>query len=261
MVPDSTERTVAIERLQHLGLSTYAARTFVALVALDGGTAEDVSDVAEVPRTRVYDAVTELEDAGLVDVQHSTPKQFWPVSAETTGRHFERQYLNHVEALTDALTGVEPAERQEQQPGVWTVTGRQSVTKRLVEFLESADEEILFMTVEALLTDDVVAALRAASDRGVTVKLAGLEPSVRERLQEGVPEATQFESMWGWADTPAGRVLLVDRERTLASVLLNGTGDHPPEPRDETAIWGSGERNSLVVVLKAMFTWQVEHGD
>lgn len=247
---------MAVERLQHLGLSAYAARTLVALVALDGGTAEDVSDVADVPRTRVYDAVTELEDAGLVDVQHSTPKQFWPVSAETTGRHFEREYLHHVEALTEALGGVEPAERQEEQPGVWTVTGRESVTERLVEFFESADDEILFMTVDSLLTDDVVEALRAATDRGVTVQLAGLEPSVEERLQEALPDATLFESMWGWTDTPAGRVLLVDGERTLASVLLERDGDHP---RDETAIWGSGEHNSLVVVLKAMFTWQVDH--
>ncbi|MBX0298224.1 helix-turn-helix domain-containing protein [Haloarcula nitratireducens] len=43
-----------------LGLNTYAARTFVALVSLDEGTAQDVSEVAEVPQTRVYDAADEL---------------------------------------------------------------------------------------------------------------------------------------------------------------------------------------------------------
>ena len=51
---------------------------------------------------------------------------------------------------------------------------------------------------------------------------------------------------------------MVDGEKTLVSVLVPGNGDHPPDPWDETAIWGSGDTNSLVVVLKAMFTWQLD---
>jgi hypothetical protein len=30
---------------------------------------------------------------------------------------------------------------------------------------------------------------------------------------------------------------MVDRERTLVSILVDGGGDHPPEPFDETAVW------------------------
>gem|GEM_PF-5947049 len=47
------ERTVAIEQLKTLGLTTYGARTFVALHEIDGGTAKDVAAIADVPRTRV----------------------------------------------------------------------------------------------------------------------------------------------------------------------------------------------------------------
>ena len=59
-------RAIAVEQLKALGLSTYAARTFVALVSLGEGTAPDVSEVADVPRTRVYDAADELRDRGPV---------------------------------------------------------------------------------------------------------------------------------------------------------------------------------------------------
>jgi len=34
-----------------------------------------------------------------------------------------------------------------------------------------------------------------------------------------------------------------------------------PEPFDETAIWGSGETNSLVVVLRAIFTWRLHDNE
>lgn len=248
-------RSVAIDTLTHLGLSTYAARTFVALASLGTGTAKDVSVVADVPRTRVYDAVDELADRGLVDVQQSSPKEFWAVSAETTGRKFEEEYRHRTSVLADALTDLEPAERREEQRGVWTVTGRETVTDRVLEFLGGAEEEIVFMTVEEVLTDDIVDALEAAADRGVTVKLGGGSTAVKDRIQDRVPGAEFMDSLWVWSDTPAGRLLLVDREQTLVGVLVDNdaTGD-----RSETAIWGAGESNSLVVVLEAIFAWRLD---
>ncbi|WP_135301887.1 TrmB family transcriptional regulator [Haloarcula amylovorans] len=251
-------RFIAIDQLEALGLSTYAARTFVALVSLGSGTAKDVSDVANVPRTRVYDAVEELCDQGLADVQHSKPKQFWAVSPETTGRRFEREYAHRVDVLTEALGGLESPERTEEQRGVWTVVGRETVSERVADLIDSASDEVVYMTVDNLLTEDDVARLRAASERGVSIKLAGMANGVEQDIRDAVPEAEVFDSMWVWSDTPAGRMLMVDQERTLVSVLVDGTGDHPPEPRDETAIWGTGESNSLVVVLRAMFTWQLD---
>jgi len=260
--PPESARSVAVEQLTEFGLSTYAARTFVALESLAGATAQEVSDVAEVPRTRVYDAVGELQDHGLVDVQQSTPKRFWAVSAETTGRHFERIYDRRVEALTDALDDLEHPVRADKQQGVWTVTGQGTVAERVVEFVDDADEEVVFMTVEPLLTDDIVAALRAASDRGVTIRVAGLSDSVEAEIRDRVPGVDLFESIWDWSDTPAGRLLMVDKTQTLASVRLTDEvtdeDSSVSTERDETAIWGTGQANSLVVVLRAMFTWQLD---
>jgi len=259
--PDRPTAT-AVAQLTALGLSEYAARTYVALVDLGDATAREVSDAADVPRTRVYDAVEELRERGLVDVQQSSPKRFWAVSTETAARQFEREYVHRVNVLVDALDSLETTARTEEQRGVWTVRGRDAVTERVVEFVGSAGEEVVFMTVEGLLTDPVVESLRAAAARDVTVRLAGISEPVEAEIREEVPEAELFGSLWDWSDDPAGRLLLVDREQTLVSVLVPGDSDHPPETLDETAIWGSGATNSLVVVLRAMFAWQLDgdHG-
>ncbi|MFC6724257.1 TrmB family transcriptional regulator [Halobium palmae] len=256
--PSTEPETTAVEQLQQLGLSAYAARTYVALVGLGSGTAKDVSDVADVPRTRVYDAVEELEDCGLVDVQQSTPRQFWPVSSETAGRKFGREIEHRIDALLEALEDVEPVSRREQQGGVWTVHGKSSVTDRVLEFFDEAEEEIVYMTVESLLDGEIVDALRRASERGVSIKLSGHSPSIESRLATEVPEAETFESLWTWADTPSGRVMMVDGEKTLASAITN---DNPSNGLAETAIWGTGETNSLVAVLKAIFTWRLQETD
>ena len=259
MSPDSPDQSwsTAVEQLAELGLSEYAARTFVALASLGEGTAREVSDAAAVPRTRVYDAVEELQKWGLVDVQQSDPKRFWVVSAETAARQFEQAHAHRVNVLLESLEGLEQTPRTTEQRGVWTVRGRDAVTERLAEFVDGADDEVIFMTVESLLTDRVVERLHAATERDVTVRLAGISEPVETEIRGAVSGAEGFDSLWDWSDDPAGRLLLVDRERTLVSVLVPGDGDYPPEPRDETAIWGSGETNSLVVVLRAMFTWQL----
>jgi sugar-specific transcriptional regulator TrmB len=245
-------RSTAIDALRQLGLSTYAARTYVALVSLGAGTAKDVSEVVDVPRTRVYDATEELAEMGLVDVQQSSPREFWAVSAETTSRKFQEQYRHHTQVLTDALTDLEPVERRDEQRGVWTVDGRETVTDRVLEFIAAADDEIIYMSVEDVLTDAMVDALAAAADRGVAVKLGGGSPAVQAAIEEAVPSAARFDSLWVWSDTPASRLLFVDREQTLVSVLVDDS-----DGRTETAIWGSGETNSLVVVLEGIFAWRL----
>ena len=86
-----------------------------------------------------------------------------------------------------------------------------------------------------------------------------MSQSVEARLDQDILDAQLFESVWDWSDAPAGRLLTVDQNETLVSVLVDDNGEHPPEPRDETAIWGASQTNSLVVVLKALFTWQLEN--
>jgi sugar-specific transcriptional regulator TrmB len=102
--PDRGPREEAVEQLTELGLSLYAARTFVALTVLSGGTAVEVSQSADVPRTRVYDAVEELSDVGLVVVEESTPKRFTPVAVDEATELLLDEYADRVETLRDALS-------------------------------------------------------------------------------------------------------------------------------------------------------------
>lgn len=64
----------AVTLLEELGLKQYEARCFTALTQLSDATAKGISEISEVPRTRVYDAIRVLETQGLVEVQHSSPQ-------------------------------------------------------------------------------------------------------------------------------------------------------------------------------------------
>ena len=243
----------AIARLQKLGMTEYAARIYVALLRLGSGTAREIAETTSVPRTRVYDAVEVLQERGFVDVSYGSPKVFRPVSRETATRQFQLEYDETIDELTDTLAALEPTDATHEQTGVWTVSGREAVTDRVQEFIGEADTEVVYMSVEELLTDEVVGGLAAAADRDVAIQLAGISAATRQEIEAAIPNAETFETLWEWSDTTAGRLVMVDRETILVSVLRN------EESPAETAVWGSGEHNSLVVVLKAVFTWRINH--
>jgi len=55
-----------VETLKRYGLSPYQASAYVALVNRGTVAAQDVADVSDVPRPRVYDVVRDLESKGFV---------------------------------------------------------------------------------------------------------------------------------------------------------------------------------------------------
>ncbi|ADB60836.1 transcriptional regulator, TrmB [Haloterrigena turkmenica DSM 5511] len=245
----------ALNRLQDLGLSQYEAQTLINLLRLGTGTTQDITRINGVPRTRVYEATDRLHELGFIDIQHTTPRKFTVISEETIIRMLNTQRENTITELAECLEVIGPAQPQREQFGVWTVTGREAVASRVNEFIADADEQIVYMTVDELLTDDHLDQLQAADDRGVDIYLAGISDDVQDQIQEIIPSAELFETLWEWRDTPAGSLLITDEKTALVSALVNGSSG--ANEIEETAIWGAGDRNSLVVVLRAIFTWRL----
>ena len=103
----------AIELLQQLGLKEYEAKSFVALARRQKGTAKDISETSEVPRTRVYDAIRVLESKGLVETQHSNPQVFRAVTIDEAVNTLRSEYVDRTESLRSALSGLEPTDDEE----------------------------------------------------------------------------------------------------------------------------------------------------
>ncbi|QIB74130.1 TrmB family transcriptional regulator [Halogeometricum borinquense] len=224
----------AIEALEHLGLSNYAARVFVALQRLGVGTAKEIHDVAGVPRSQVYGAAEELESLGLVELQQSTPKRYRSVSLDAAHRCLAENLQNEANRAFNYLEAAR-AERTagETRDDVWTIRGHEPVNNRVIELVEQSQERVLFAAPSLLfVTDDLVKALRERAANNVDVRVVSESADVRDRF-ETVPDV----SASGPDEEPpvdfTGRVLLVDRRVVLLSVVPNVPGS------DETAIWSA----------------------
>lgn len=252
--PDNIEE--ALQLLQDLGLKEYEARCFVGLTRLNTGTAKELSELTEVPRTRVYDAIRVLESKGLVEIHHSSPQRFRAVSLQEAAETLRDRYADRVDRLQNTLEPVEGAAEEEDGATVqqvWAMSGGEAIENRTEELIKAAEDEVvLILCDDSVVTDDLVATLNRIGN-GADLLIGVMGESMQQRLQDDVPAATTFISGLEWLqgvsphedDTKIGRLLLVDRSEILVSSIQPGTNK-------EQAIFGEGFTNGLVVVARRL---------
>jgi sugar-specific transcriptional regulator TrmB len=248
----------SIELLQQLGLKEYEARSFVALARLPQGTAKEISEVSDVPRTRVYDSIRVLEEKGLVEIHHSNPKQFRAVAIPEAVSILRAEYLSRIESLRDQLEGLEPAsvgEDSEVTHEVWGLSGPAAIAARTEQLIEGADQEIIFVIGhERIATEELIAVLQEATDRGTSVIIGTVDDTLADELDGKLPDAEVFVSELDWLsesplpgdDTRIDRLLLTDRDTILAS------SSHSGADSGEEAVFGRGFDNGFVAIVRRL---------
>ena len=247
----------AVEILQQLGLKEYEAQCFVGLSQVPSATAKKISEITDVPRTRVYDAVRVLESKGLVEIQHSSPQRFRAVSLSEATETLRDQYDARVDRLHNALDSIQmdtDADESSIQE-IWSMTGSTAIEQRTNTLLSQAETEIVFVIAdESLFTDPLVAKLNE-TDQEVDLLVGAASESVRTHVQDVIPRATTFVSGLEWLqeddantdETAIGRLVLVDRSTILVSSIVPSTGE-------EQAIFGEGFGNGLVVIARRLMS-------
>lgn len=250
--PESMSTQDAVAALKRLGLPNYQARVFVALQQLGTGTAQDVSDVSEVPRSQVYGAADDLVERGLAELAETSPKQYRPVSldaarAQLTTR-LERERDRAFENL-DALRTESPD--RDADHAVSTLRGRQPIDERVVALVEDAASAVAFVAPEARsLSPRIEDALRERADEGVAVTVVTAAEALRERFADSPVRVVVMGE-----DNPgdfAGRALMVDDETVLLAVATEDDAVR------EEAMWTAG--SSIGRILAQFMQSGVESG-
>ena len=259
-MPSDKHTTETVGLLQDLGLKEYEARCFLALTQLSTGTAKKISEISQVPRTRVYEAVRALESQGLVEVQHSTPQQFRAVGIEEATATLQQQYDTQIDLLRSHLEAVDvqPDDDSDRMQEVWALSGHGAIESRTHMLLEDAESEIVLLVVEEkLLTEGLYDRLHDAVDRGVDVIIGGETDAVVDTLDTEMPSVKVFETELNWLLGPASddevaisRLLLIDRTTLLVSSFYPDADDDSREQ----AIFATGLENGVVVVLRRIIS-------
>lgn len=251
----TTENNIqeAIEGLQELGLQEYEARCFVGLSRLSTGTAKKLSEITEVPRTRVYDAIRVLESKGLVEIHHSSPQQYRAVPLREARETLRDQFDSRVDRVYRALENIETLDSGGESPvqEVWSMSGATAIENRSAEIINEASDEVVFIIGdESALTGGLVATLNDASSKTDLV-LGGVTQQLTDKLEASVDGVSAITSGIDWMQQPMeregkiGYVLLVDGSTLLVSSVL-------PDAGERYAIYARGFGNSFVLVVRGL---------
>ena len=258
---DISNQDQAIELLQQLGLKEYEAKSFVALARRQRGTAKEISENSDVPRTRVYDAIRVLESKGLVETQHSKPQVFRAVSIDEAVNTLQSEYVARTESLRSALSELEPTDEGESTEAtheVWAISGDQGITSRTRQLIEEVTEElILVVGHESIFTDQLAKLLQSAQERNVNVIIGTVDEDLQIMIQDALPGVEVFVSGLDWLsrsplpgdDTEISRLLLADREAILVSSFTETRADGREH---EQGVFGRGFDNGVVTITRRL---------
>lgn len=138
----------AVEALKQFDLNEYEAKTFVVLLRMDNVPASEISDAADVPKSRVYDVLSALEKKGLVTKQPGSPKKYSANHARRSLEHLlyriEKSYeerVSHLRNQKDQLSDLLPdrPKHEENSSRVSTVEGTYAVACKLIEGMQDCE--------------------------------------------------------------------------------------------------------------------------
>ncbi|MFB1063580.1 TrmB family transcriptional regulator [Natrinema sp. H-ect4] len=254
------EAQEAIAALEELGLTEYEARCFVALAQLPHGTAKEIGQVADIPRSRVYETMDRLRKKGLIEIHETEPRMYQSVSTDTAIQILRKEYESYFDTAERTLEQLEPAYKDAQQ-GVWALNTHEQVTGRIVDLITDASDEVVLLVLEEDMLDEVTAdALADVSDGDISVHVGTVSESTRDHVESMAIDATVFTTdLIEWFTAMSGsprlsRLLLVDRGPVLVSALHE---EELPGVPNETAVWTDGVDHGFATFAERIFTYEL----
>ena len=144
-----------LDRLQRLGLTSYEARAYLALLRRDSSTAAETARLAGLPRQRVYDVLSALVEKGLASERPGKVVKYAAAPPDQALSSLLAQHRNELEQLerdTDAMLGslehTYLAGREQTDPLAYieVLRDRRAINDRFGELEAGIKDEILVFT-------------------------------------------------------------------------------------------------------------------
>jgi len=229
--------------LKSLGLNTYEAKLWIALLSLGSSSAGKLSDVANVPRSRSYDVLESLEKKGFIITKLGKPIQYLAISPiEVVERIKNKIKKEHQEKQTymdkfrsgDLMKNLEELHGKENNSlnsdeVMCSLKGRNKIYSHLNSLMKNAKESIIIVSSNKGILRKVKQfkkELNNAKERGVEISLFNCS---NEKLNANLVANLNLSNL----NNVNTRICLIDNEDVL--MMLNS--DDEIKQHEEYALW------------------------
>ena len=159
-----------IESLKDLGLNSYEAKVYVALLKKYPATGYEVAKIADIPQSRAYDTLKSLENSKIVTSSTDKPQTFTPIKPKELTKRYRRKIESNLDFLEKKLPDV----KSDYNEPILPVLNSGEIREKMIEIIKSAKHDIYieiwsadFKYIEQHLFD--------AYNRGLDIKIVGYD--------------------------------------------------------------------------------------
>ncbi len=224
-----------VNLLRRLGLNQYEAKAYFALASFGNHTAGELSERAELPRPRVYDVLTRLQDKGFVLIQQGRPVKYAALPISEAVKTLKKQRQTALEEdvskiedvnkeLQSKLKSVRKEEGTELGEKVWTLKGRETIYSKIGAMISTAKREVVL----ASTPEKALQKIKLLSKELESARKKGVKIHIVSQLNEG--EVSKVAHTLTNKILPT-RMLLADDQ------ILFFLTDDKTAPEDELGVW------------------------
>ena len=236
--------------LQQLGLTDYEIKSYLSLLAHPGVQASEISKDSDVPVSKIYEVLSNLERKGWVESQHTRPTKYFPKSPSTALQALRLKQQaemksNEDQLLAELMPLYETKEIQER-PDIWIVRGDYNILAKVSESIDRCKRELLAV-VPSALNDVIELIIPALSD----IRAAGINVRMLTSDQISEKTATKIASLADLRlkENMFGGGVIVDA-REVVLLLGGSSGD-----KEALAIWSDHAGLSSLAKSYFEFLW------
>jgi len=237
-----------INKLRDFGLNTYESKIWTALLSRGVSTAGELSDIANVPRSRSYDVLESLEKKGFIILKTGKPIKYIAVKPdeviervkkkvkEETDKQLELIEKLKTEEILDKLNSLHTQGLDMIEPIDLTgaIKGRKNIYNHLITMIKNAKKTITIVTTPqgiARKKDVLLRYLTQAKQKGVKIRIsAPIEPKDKELSKLAKIADIKKTNL-------KARFCIIDKKEILF-MLMNDESVHP---NYDLGIWANTE--------------------
>jgi sugar-specific transcriptional regulator TrmB len=248
-----------LNKLKDFGLNSYEAKLWTALLSRGVATAGELSDIANVPRSRSYDVLESLEKKGFIIMKIGKPIKYVAVPpsevVERVKKKIEKetkeqivtldeikksQLLNELETLhTQGIDLVDPTEFS------GALKSRHNIYNHYEAAIKNAEKSISLMTTADGMVrkmDILSKVLAKAKEKGVKIRILTNNLQAVQKASKELKNIAEIKQA-----NVKGRFIVIDGK----TVTFLVTDDSTVHPTYDSAIWSNSE--FLATTIEALF--------
>ncbi len=201
-----------LNKLKDFGLNSYEAKLWIALLSRGIATAGELSDIANVPRSRSYDVLESLERKGFIIMKLGKPIKYIAVAPTEVLERVKKSIQEDAGKQVTILEGMRKSEVLDElsnlhKRGIQVVEptdltgaikGRNNLYSHLTSAIKNAEKTVNIMTTApgfARKSEVFKTAIQKAKEKGVRVRIIAPITAVQAKTLSHLAQVKQTENV------------------------------------------------------------------